>query len=37
MKSIKYSLKSEALWIMIFSLTPLVLGLLVFIFIRLFN
>jgi hypothetical protein len=37
MKLIKYSLKSEAVWILIFSLMPMALGLLVFLIIRLFR
>jgi hypothetical protein len=37
MKLIKYSFKSEAIWILIFSLAPLALGLLLFLFVRLFR
>ena len=37
MKLIKYSLKSEAIWIMILSLTPIALGLLFFLAVRLFR
>lgn len=37
MKLIKYSLKSEATWILIFSLTPLALALLFFLIKRLFH
>ena len=37
MKLIKYSFKSEAVWILIFSLTPLALGLLFFLLARLFR
>lgn len=37
MKLIKYSIKSEAVWILIFSLTPIALGLLVFLIGHLFR
>jgi hypothetical protein len=37
MKLTRYSLKTEAIWILIFSLTPLVLGLLFFLIVRLFR
>jgi hypothetical protein len=37
MRLIKYSFKSEAVWILIFSLTPLALGLLFFLIKRLFH
>jgi hypothetical protein len=37
MKLIKYSFKSEAIWILIFSLTLPALGLLLFLIMRLFR
>ncbi|MDT5062018.1 MAG: hypothetical protein QOH63_2477 [Acidobacteriota bacterium] len=37
MKLIKYSFKSEAIWILIFSLGLPLLGLLVFLIVRLFS
>jgi len=37
MKLIKYSIKNEAVWILIFSLTPLALGLIFFLTVRLFR
>ena len=37
MKLIKYSIKNEAVWILIFSLVPIVLGLLFFLIVRLFR
>ncbi|MDT5120607.1 MAG: hypothetical protein QOC96_89 [Acidobacteriota bacterium] len=37
MKLIRYSIKNEAVWILIFSLTPLALGLLFFLLVRLFR
>jgi hypothetical protein len=37
MKLIKYSLKSEAIWILVFSLALPALGLLLFLILRLFR